>query len=126
MSEGIEAINEAKEFVERHRKQPALVITDVPIKTLTEFKQFANSEEFTCNENGQGHFGFCLKFLMDYFLERIPDGLDELNAKIEHCLEQIEEIKLSINNNVDTQADDNTITLCNGTKIRKGEKNETK
>ena len=67
--EGVEAVKEAKKYF---GKKPDLTITDVPTKSLNQFKKLAN-EEFKPNK-GSAHYGFTLKFLLDFYFGKIIDG----------------------------------------------------
>lgn len=95
MSEGIEAVSEVKKFLDSKkcptcgRGHADLVITSVPKSTLKVFKELANSDEFTCESNKKGHYGFLLKTLVDNYINRPIDGIDEVNAKLELLADQI-------------------------------------
>ena len=94
MTEGIEAVKEAKAFLDGKcptcgRCKADLIMSDVPKDTLKLWKDFANSDEFTCGSNKGGHYGFALKFLLDFYIGRVPNGFDELNGKIEDILEEL-------------------------------------
>jgi len=93
MSEGTEAVKEAKAFIDRHkicptcgRKKADLVITTVPKATLDQFIEFSNSEEF------EGHRGFALKFLLDIYLGKVPTGLPELAEEVTMLSEKVNEL----------------------------------
>ena len=86
MSEGTEAVKETKEFVDKFK--PDLIISDVPKETLRIFKEFANAE-FSTVKNERGHYGFTLKFLLDFYFGRIIDGSRIAEAKANEALEQI-------------------------------------
>lgn len=110
MSEGTEAVKEAKEFLKKAK--PDLIITDVPVETLKIFKELANSEEFRCGDNLSGHYGFCLKFLMDFYLGKVPNGYDSLCEEIDILRDEVDALrstpikedehrpKMSVNGNV--------------------------
>jgi hypothetical protein len=91
MSEGEEAVKEVKTFLEKAK--PDLIISDVPRETLRIFKEFANSDEFACGDNKGGHYGFALKFLLDYYFGRVPNGVQELAEEVELLHEKINERK---------------------------------
>ena len=109
MSEGKEAVKEVKEFIKNN--SPDLVITDVPKKVLQEFKDFAN-EEFSCGE-GKGHYGFALKFLVDFYVGRVMDGSAIAEAKADEALDQISELR-----SVEQTEEKKTIKLCNGKELK--------
>lgn len=117
MSEGKEAVKEVNQFLNKKcptcgRSKADLVITDVPIETLKQFKEFGNSEEFKCTKSRAGHWGFALKFLIDFYTGRIQDGLDEVDAKAEEALTQLSQLKAE-------PEQPQAITLVNGRKIPK-------
>ncbi len=86
MSEGEQAVKEAKELTDKFK--PDLVISDVPKETLRIFKEFAD-KEFSTVKNDRGHYGFALKFLLDFYLGRIISGSEIAEAKADEALEQI-------------------------------------
>lgn len=108
MSTGIEAVKEVKNLLDEQR---GIRITDVPRETLTWFLDFSNSDEFCCGANKQGHRGFCLKFLCDFYRGRIVDGSAIAEAKAEEALNQISELKAKPN-------EEKLITLLNGEKLK--------
>ena len=89
MMEGKEAVKEAKKFVDKFK--PDLTITDVPIKALNQFKKLAD-EEFK-PKGGSAHYGFTLKFLLDFYFGIVIDGASVAKAMATEALEQIAEIK---------------------------------
>ena len=89
MSEGNNAVKEVKSFLEKNK--PDLVITDVPKEALKMFKDFANSDEFACEGNNGGHYGFALKFLLDFYFGRIPNGIQELEEEVSLLHEKVAE-----------------------------------
>ena len=106
MTDGKEAVKEAKEFL--RKAKPDLTISDVPSKTLELFKQFAN-DEFSSSKS-KGHYGFCLKFLLDFYLGRIAHGSEVAEAKADEALIQLSELK---------QPDEKKpIRLVNGKELR--------
>ena len=122
MVEGTEAVKEAKKFVDKHkpcptcgRKQGDLIITDVPEKTIKEFRKLAD-EHFKCPTNKGGHWGFTLKALVDHFIYRVPDGLDELANRIS----SIEEALETINAELDKEPEEKQIRTVNGKPLRLG------
>lgn len=90
MSEGKEAVKEVNTFLDRIR--PDLVITDVPKDTLKAFKELGNSDEFKCGHSDKGHYGFLLKFLMDFYLGKLTNGVPELNEEVELINEKLAEL----------------------------------
>lgn len=110
MSEGEEAVRDVRDFLDKAK--PDLVITDVPTSTLKLFKELANSDEFKCGKNKGGHYGYTLKFLLDFYLGRINDGLDEVNARVDELYEKLGEQK--------TQPEEKKIKLCNGKELNIG------
>jgi len=111
MSEGTKAVKEVKSFLEKNK--PDLVITDVPKEALKMFKDFANSDEFACEGNKGGHYGFALKFLLDSYFGRIPNGVQELQEEVSLLQDRIAE--------VDNQKEEtNVIKLCNGAEMKIG------
>ena len=111
MAEGNEAVKAAKEFVNNSKAD--LVITDVPVQALTQFKELAMLE--FSSKRGKGHYGFCLKFLLDFYLGRIVDGSAIAEAKAEEALAQVVELKGQI-----TQPEsEDKIKLCNGKEMRR-------
>jgi hypothetical protein len=111
MVEGVEAAKEAKKFVESTNRD--LIITDVPIQTLKDFRKLANSDQFRCKKN-KGHYGYLLKTLLDHYLYRVPDGLDELNARVESIEEELNEFKAL----VEEEPQEKTIKLVNGKEMK--------
>ena len=111
MSEGKKAVKEVKEFIRKN--SPDLVITDVPKKALKEFKEFAD-DEFSCGE-GKGHYGFALKFLLDFYLGRIIDGSAIAEAKADEALEQIATMETA-----PEEQEQKTIKLVNGKELKRG------
>lgn len=114
MAEGTEAVKEAKAFLERKcklcgRSKADLVITDVPKETKKLFLDFANSDEFTCGQNKGGHYGFALKFLLDFYLGRVPNGYDELDDRIS-----------DMESEVGQKVEDKAIKLCSGKELKLG------
>ncbi len=89
MMEGKEAVKEAKKFVDKFK--PDLTITDVPIKALNQFKKLAD-EEFK-PKGGSAHYGFTLKFLLDFYFGIVIDGASVAKAMATEALEQIAELK---------------------------------
>ncbi len=85
---GSEAVKEAKKYL---GKKPDLVITDVPIKSLNQFTKLAH-EEFKPQE-GSAHYGFTLKFLLDFYFGKIVDGATVAQSMAQEALEQIAELK---------------------------------
>jgi hypothetical protein len=84
MTEGIEAVNEIKSFLDKVK--PDLTINRVPKPTLELFKKFAE-EEF-CSD-----YGFTLKFLLDFYFGRLVDGSRIAEAKADEALSQLAELK---------------------------------
>ena len=120
MVKGIEAVEEVKDFLNRKcptcgRSKADLIMTDVPKATLKQFKEFANSEEFSCEGNKGGHYGFALKFLLDYYIGRIPDGLDMIEAKADMALEKISELEI-----ITPEEEKKSIHLVNGKELKLG------
>ena len=113
MIEGTEAVKEAKKFVERNKAD--LIISDVPTKSLNLFKKLAD-EEFKC-KGGKGHYGFTLKYLLDFYFGRVVDGSKIAEAKAEEALLQIAEMKDEMRGSV-PQEEKKTITMCDGTERR--------
>ena len=87
MSEGIEAIKEA------NRARPDLIITDVPKATLDRFHEMVHSDEFKCAKS-KGHYGFLLKYLIDYHDGKIPNGMPEVMNEIELINERLAELNV--------------------------------
>ena len=85
---GIEAVKEAKKYF---GKKPDLIITDVPTKALNQFKKLAD-DEFK-PEKGSSHYGFTLKFLLDFYFGKIIDGASIAQELANEALEQIAELK---------------------------------
>lgn len=118
---GEEAVKEARVFIDKVKKcqycgrKPAdLVITDVPKDTLRLFRDFANSDEFAVGNRVTGHFGFALKFLLDYYLGRIQDGYGELSCGIESLKGQVSELYSLIGN----EKEEVKIELLSGKKLK--------
>ena len=111
LKEGNEAVKEAKDFISKQK--PDLVITDVPRQTLKDFKGFANSDEFKCGGNDGGHWGFALKFLLDFYLGRIIDGSAVAEAKAEEALAQIAELRTA-----PEEQEKKVIKLINGKELK--------
>ena len=95
---GMEAAEEAKKVFDNIRKCPTcgkkhadLTITDVPRPALSQFKRLAN-EEFK-PRGGSAHYGFTLKFLLDFYLGKIVDGASVAQEMATESLNQIAEIK---------------------------------
>ena len=120
ITQGTEAIKEVKNLLDNYRcpscgrKKGDLNITDVPRETRKLWNEFANSDEFRCGNNKGGHWGFAIKFLLDFYLGRINDGLDEVDAKVETALEEVTELKAEIN-----QPKKDTIELVSGKRIER-------
>ncbi len=99
MSEGKEAVEEVKEFVEKNSKCPTcgrkhgeFSISRLPNKTKEYFKKLAD-EEF-CSD-----YGMTLKYLCDLQSGLLPTGneLAELaDAKAEEALSQIAELRAMV------------------------------
>ena len=117
--EGTEAVKETKKFLESKkcpvcgRGHADLVISSVPKSTLKIFRELANSDEFKCVSNNSGHYGFLLKTLVDNFVNRPIDGLDEANAKIDILADRVAEIQPN-------QPEEKKITMCDGNTLRPG------
>ena len=111
ITEGEEAVKEAKEFIEEKRYD--LKITDVPISTLKLFKDLANSDEFKCSKSKYGHYGFCLKFLVDNYMGVITTGVSEAHQRIDDLEEQFASMQ-------PVQTEEKKITMCNGSILRTG------
>lgn len=86
--EGTEAVKEAKKYF---GKSPDLKITDVPTKALNQFQKLAN-EEFK-PKNGSAHYGFTLKYLLDFYFGKITEHSLIAEAKADEALERIKEIE---------------------------------
>ena len=84
VKEGIEAVKEAKKYF---GKKPDLLITDVPTKALNQFKKLAN-EEFK-PKNGSAHYGYTLKFLLDFYFGKIIDGASVAQEIASEALERV-------------------------------------
>ena len=89
MTEGTEAVKEAKKFVDKFK--PDLTITDVPIKALTQFKELAN-EEFKA-KGSSAHYGFTLKYLLDFYFGFLGKGFERTEAKVNALDEELAELK---------------------------------
>ena len=86
---GIEAAKEAKQLFNKFK--PDLTITDVPLKSLNQFKKLAE-EEFK-PKGGSAHYGFTLKYLLDFYFGKIVDGATVAQSMAQEALEQINELK---------------------------------
>ena len=64
-------------------------IQRVPKKTIRNFKEFAK-EDFC------GDYGMALKFLMDFYTGVIQSGLEDIEAKVEFCMNEISELKQDV------------------------------
>ncbi len=87
--EGIDAAKEAKATFDKFR--PDLTITDVPTKTLRQFKELAN-EEFKA-KGSAAHYGFTLKFLVDFYNGQITEHSLVAKATADEAIERIEKIE---------------------------------
>ena len=101
MTEGIEAVKEAKEFISKIK--PALTINRIPEKTLTAFKELS-SEDF-CED-----YGMTLKFLLDFYFGAIGKGYERAEMKAELALEQISELRSQL----EEKKSDKTIKFLDG------------
>ena len=73
------------------RREADLTITDVPEQTLKQFKEYAN--KFFKPKDGTAHYGFSLKWLMDFYLGVIGGGHERAENLAQEALSQISEIK---------------------------------
>ena len=89
---GIEAAKEAKELFNKFR--PDLTITDVPTKALRQFKELAD-EEFKA-KGSAAHYGFTLKFLVDFYNGQITEHSLVAKATADEAIERIEKLEESI------------------------------
>lgn len=112
MSEGVKAVEEAKEFIDKYK--PDLVISDVPKKTLRDFKELADLE-FSTMKNTHGHYGYCLKFLLDFYLGYLGKGHERAEAMANEALEQIAVLRTETK---DSGTQEKKIKLCNGKELR--------
>lgn len=87
--EGFEAAKEAKELFNKFK--PDLTITDVPTKTLKQFKEIAN-EEFK-SKGSAAHYGFTLKMLVDFYNGKITEHSQIAEAKADEALGRIEKLE---------------------------------
>jgi len=76
----------AKRFKQRF-KQPDLVITRVPPKSLSFFKDMAK-EDFA------NDYGMCLKWLVDHFIGVMPND-EAILVEIDNLRKEVEELKNS-------------------------------
>ncbi len=104
--EGDKATIEAKKFLDRVK--PDLVINRVPKKTLEEFKDLAR-EEF-CQD-----YGFCLKWLMDFYFGAIGKGHERAEALAMQALEENAELRSQLQ----PEKEEKTIHLVNGKELKK-------
>ena len=111
LTEGNEAVSEAKKFIEEKRYD--LKITDVPISTLNLFKDLANSNDFKCPKSKYGHYGYALKFLLDFYTGMITNGVSEAHQRIDDLEEQFENMQ-------PVQTEENKISLCDGSTLKTG------
>ncbi len=114
MTEGKQAVEEAKDFLEKASKCPTcgrkhgeFSISRIPNKTKEYFKKLAD-EEF-CSD-----YGMTLKYLCDLQSGLLPNGneLAELaDAKAEEALSQITELRAMVEK---PQKEKKVIRMCDG------------
>ena len=110
-----EEVKTARDFIERAKERtPDIIISDVPADTKKWFRTFGNSDEFRCNNNKRGHYGFALKFLCDFYRGRIMDGSAIAQARADQALQEIAELKSEM-----AEPKEEVITLVGGRKIIK-------
>ena len=107
--EGTEAVNEAKAFLKKAK--PDLTISDVPVKTLEEFKKFADNE--FSSKNSKGHYGFALKHIWDFY----KGCFSNAEAKADEALVQIAELRNEMPQKVEEKK---KIRLVNGKELKHG------
>ena len=83
MTEGIEAINEVKEFIEKSK--PALIVNRVPKKTLDFFYLLAKEE--CCDD-----YGMTIKHLVDFYKGAVGFGFERAESMAMEALEKVEEL----------------------------------
>ena len=110
LTEGNEAVSEAKKFIEEKRYD--LKITDVPISTLNLFKDLANSDDFKCPKSKYGHYGYALKFLLDFYTGVLTNGVREAHDRIDDLEEQMQ--------GFNPVQEEKKISLCDGSTLKTG------
>ncbi len=108
MTEGTEAVNEIKNFIDKAtkcktcgRKYGDMTISRVPPQVKQEFTNWCKEE--LCNDFGMG-----LKWLWDFYTGILGKGQERAEAKADEALEQIAELKSS------TKQEKKTITTVDG------------
>lgn len=104
MTEGIEAVKEAKEFIEKNK--PALIVNRVPKKALALFKELAR-EEF------ESDYGMCLKWLLDFYFGFLGKGSERAEALANEALEQINALRAE-----KSEGQEKTIRTVSGKEIK--------
>jgi len=94
-------------------KKADLVITDVPEQTLKQFKEYAN--KYFKPKYSTAHYGFALKWLMDFYLGVIGKGHERAENLALQALEELREFRNEV---VETKEQPKQILSVNGNVIK--------
>ena len=83
MNEGETEIEKIKDKIHGNR----LVISNVPKNTLIRFKEIASDEDF------MEHYGFTLKYLVDFHDGIIQSGVEHIEGEVQLLKEEVEGLK---------------------------------